>query len=208
MDQELNYSYYFTEIERFFQTKRRSFTLLSSLDWVLMENWLEQGIPLDVVFKGIERAFSNPKRKRDIGSLAYCVKHIEKTRDERKELAVETPTAPDFEENEVAAYIDKLANEVARVDDGIASSLRTVDVADLKVAEQTLSALEEKLIAKLKVAADDKTMMELKRELDGELNPFRATMTAAQLAMVEQQMWRRKLLERFDLPRLSLFYLI
>jgi len=26
--------------------------------------------------------------------------------------------------------------------------------------------------------------------------------------MVEQQMWRRKLLERFNAPRLSLFYLI
>jgi len=26
--------------------------------------------------------------------------------------------------------------------------------------------------------------------------------------MLEQQMWRRKLLERFQVPRLSLFYLI
>jgi hypothetical protein len=33
-------------------------------------------------------------------------------------------------------------------------------------------------------------------------------MTGAQLAMIEQQMWRRKLLERHNLPRLSLFYLI
>jgi hypothetical protein len=53
-----NYFNYFTEIERFFQSKRRSFTLLSSLDWVLMETWLQQGIPLDLVLKGIERAFA------------------------------------------------------------------------------------------------------------------------------------------------------
>jgi hypothetical protein len=33
-------------------------------------------------------------------------------------------------------------------------------------------------------------------------------MTTPQLAMLEQQMWRRKLLEHFRLPRLSLFYLI
>ena len=81
-------------------------------------------------------------------------------------------------------------------------------MSDLRAAEQALSALEEKLIAKLKFTADDKTMVEVKREVDAELNPFRSTMTAAQLAMLEQQMWRRKLLERFDMPRLSLFYLI
>ena len=79
---------------------------------------------------------------------------------------------------------------------------------DLKLAEQELSALEEKLIAKLKVKTDDKTMIELKRSVESELNPFRSTMTAPQLAMVEQQLWRRKLLEKYDLPRLSLFYLL
>jgi hypothetical protein len=33
-------------------------------------------------------------------------------------------------------------------------------------------------------------------------------MTTAQLAMLEQQLSRRKLLERFNVPRLSLFYLM
>ena len=203
-----NYFNYFTEIERFFQTKRESFTLLSTLDWVLIENWKEQGVPLDIVLMGIERAFSNPNRKRDIGSLAYCVKSVEKVRDEQRELTVETPNLPDFQDDEVKAYIANLAGEVAKVDAGIAESVRAVDVSDIRAAEQTLSALEEKLIAKLKFTADDKTMVELKREVDSELNPFRSTMTAPQLAMLEQQMWRRKLLERNDVPRLSLFYLI
>ena len=71
-----------------------------------------------------------------------------------------------------------------------------------------MSALEEKLIARLKVDADNKTMIEVKRDVDSELSPYRSTMTAAQLAMVEQQLWRRKLLERFNMPRLSLFYMI
>lgn len=208
MDQELNYFNYFTEIERFFQTKRRSFTLLSTLDWVLMESWLEQGIPLQIVLKGIDRAFANPNRKRDIGSLAYCVKSVEKVREEQKDLTIEAPELPDFSEDEVSAYLVQLADEVAKLDEGIAATVRAVDVRDLRLAEQTLSALEEKLIAKLKFTADDKTMIELKREVDSELNPFRSTMTTAQLAMLEQQMWRRKLLERFSVPRLSLFYLI
>src|SRR5262245_20099337 len=201
-----DYFNYFTEIERFYQSKRESFTLLSTLDWVLIENWKEQGVPLETVLKGMERAFSRAKRR--INSLAYCVKAVEEVCEEQKELAVEAPALPDFEDAEVSAYLEHLAIEVARLDQGIAVSIRGVDATDLRLAELALSALEEKLIAKLKFTAEDKFMIELKREVEGELTPFRSTMTAAQLSMVEQQMWRRKLLERFNLPRLSLFYLI
>ena len=206
VDQELNYFNYFTEIERFYQSRRETFTLLSTLDWVLIENWKEQGIPLEIVLKGIERAFSRAKRR--INSLAYCVKAVEEVWEEQKELSVEAPSLPDFEADEVATYVHKLADQVEPFDKGIAESIRAVDPADLRMAEQALSALEEKLIAKLKFTADDKTMIELKRSVDSELNPFRSTMSAAQLAMLEQQLWRRKLLERFGVPRLSLFYLI
>ena len=91
MDQELNYFNYFTEVERFYQSKRESFTLLSTLDWVLIENWKEQGIPLEIVLKGIDRAFSNPKRKRRINSLAYCVRAVEEVMEEQKDLTIEAP---------------------------------------------------------------------------------------------------------------------
>jgi hypothetical protein len=208
VDQELNYFNYFTEVERFYQSKRESFTLLSTLDWVLIENWKEQGVPLEMVLKGIDRAFSRPKRKRKISSLAYCVRAVEEVIEEQKDLQGEAPELPDFQEDEVKQYVGKLADDVARFDADIAASIRAVDVGDLRSAEQTLSALEEKLIAKMKVTADDSTMVALKREVDGELNPFRSTMTAPQLVMLEQQMWRRKLLERFNVPRLSLFYLL
>jgi hypothetical protein len=206
MDQELNYFNYFTEIERFYQSKRESFTLLSTLDWVLIESWKEQGIPLEIVLKGIDRAFSRAKRR--INSLAYCVKAVEEVCEQQKGLSVESPQLPDFDEGEVAGYVARLAEKVEKFDGGIAASIRGIDPADLQAAEQALSALEEKLIAKLKFTANDKTMIELKRDVDGELNPFRSTMTAAQLAMLEQQLWRRKLLERYEIPRLSLFYLI
>jgi len=208
VDQELNYFNYFTEIERFYQSKRESFTLLSTLDWVLIENWKEQGVPLDTVLKGIERAFSTPNRRRKINSLAYCVKAVELAHEEQKELSVESPKAPDFGEDEVSAYIAKLADEIAHLDAGIAASVRSISVKDLRAAEQSLSALEEKLIAKLKFTADDQTVIGIRQEVDAELNTFRSTMSASQLVMVEQQMWRRKLLERFNAPRLSLFYLI
>jgi hypothetical protein len=208
VDSELNYVNYFTEIERCFQVQRQAFTLVSSLDWVLIENWKERGIPLEIVLKGIERAFSNPRRRRKINTLAYCLKAVEQVLEEQKDLRVEKPQLPDFQDGEVASYLDRLAAEVSRIDVDAASSIRAVDAGDLRNAEQTLSALEEKLIARLKSTAEDRTIIEIQREVNDELNPFRSTMSAPQLAMVEQQMWRRKLLDRHDLPRLSLFYLI
>ena len=201
-----NYFNYFTEIERFYQSKRETFTLLSTLDWVLIENWKETGIPLEIVLKGIDRAFSRAKRK--INSLAYCVKAIEEVCEEQKELTVEAPKLPDFRDEEITEYTQKLAEQIRKIDGGIAESIRSLDTSDLRKAEQTLSALEEKLIAQLKVNADDKTMIDLKQAVDRELNPFRSTMTAPQLMMLDQQLWRRKLLEHYGIPRLSLFYLI
>jgi len=52
-----NYFNYFTEIEECFQRARGSPTLLSTLDWALIESWKDAGIPLEAVLTGIERTF-------------------------------------------------------------------------------------------------------------------------------------------------------
>jgi hypothetical protein len=214
----LNYVNYFTEIENHFQCKRDVFTLLTTLDWVLIENWKEQGIPLETVLKGIDRAFERPNARRRIGSLAYCVKAVAQVCEEQKDMKVAKPELPEVSGDEVATYIEKMATAVSSLCakfpefasrlDTLTGAIRQLDVSNLRLAEQTLSAMEEKLIALLKVACDEAILLELKREVDGDLNPFRSTMTTEQLTMLDQQMWRRKLMERFEVPRLSLFYLI
>ena len=214
----MNYFNYFTEIERFYQSKRETFTLLSTLDWVLIESWKENGVPLESVLKGIERAFSRKQSKRKINSLAWCTKAVEEVCEEEKDMRVEKPVLPEFSADDVSEYLERLASSVTALSakfpeftpkfGAVAESIRGLSVTNLREAEQTLSALEEKVIALLKVASDDAAMVEGKREVDAELTPFRSTMTVEQLAMLEQQMWRRKLMERFEVPRLSLFYLI
>ncbi len=71
-----NYFNYFTEIEECFRRRRGTPTLLSTLDWALIESWKEAGIPLEAVRLGIERAFEKfarrPQRFRKINGLAYC----------------------------------------------------------------------------------------------------------------------------------------
>jgi GTP1/Obg family GTP-binding protein len=212
----LNYFNYFTEIETFYQTKRETFTLISSLDWVLIENWKEQGIPLEVVLKGIDRAFS--KAKRRINSLAYCVRAVDEVLHEEKETRIDRPNLPEIPKDEVQAFLEKIAAttsslipvfpEFSSRITSITDAIRVVDASNFREAEQILNALEEKLIAILKVASDESIMQEIQRGVEGDLAPCRATMTTEQLSMLEQQLWRRKLMERYNLVRLSLFYLI
>jgi len=212
----LNYFNYFTEIENFYQSKRESFTLISSLDWVLIENWKEQGIPLEVVLKGIDRAFSRARRR--INSLAYCIRAVDEVLHEEKEVRIERPELPEIPKGEIQTFLNDIADKTSALGttfpefapriSSIADAVRAVDASNFREAEQTLTALEERLIAILKVASDESTVLEIQRGVEGDLAPCRATMTAEQLSMLEQQLWRRKLMERYNLARLSLFYLI
>ena len=89
-----DYFNYFTEIERYYQSRRESFTLLSTLDWVLIETWKDQGVPLEVVLKGMDRAFSRAKRK--ISSLAYCANAVSQVAEEQKDMRIGTPDLPEL----------------------------------------------------------------------------------------------------------------
>jgi len=79
--------------------------------------------------------------------------------------------------------------------------------SDLEQLEQRLTALEEKMIARLRADASDEALFEARSTLDRELKPYRGKMSTEQLAMLEKQFLERKLLENKSLPRLSLFYL-
>jgi hypothetical protein len=76
----VNYFNYFTEIEDAFVRRRGKHLFLSPMDWALMESWKQQGIPLHIVLRAVERAFdsfeSRP-RKRSVKSLLYCQEEVE-----------------------------------------------------------------------------------------------------------------------------------
>jgi hypothetical protein len=76
----LNYFNYFTEIEDAFVRRRGKHLFLSPMDWALMETWKEQGIPLHIVLRGVEKSFDSFEarpRKRTVKTLLYCQEEIE-----------------------------------------------------------------------------------------------------------------------------------
>ena len=78
---------------------------------------------------------------------------------------------------------------------------------DLEDLERRLTVVEEKLTAALTASASEEFLVAVRREMDRQLAPYRRKMTPAQLGQLEQQYMQKRLWERYNLPRLSLFYL-
>ena len=78
-----------------------------------------------------------------------------------------------------------------------------LDAEDL---ERRLTILDEKIHAALLGHANEELMLKIHREVDSQLTAYRRKMKAEQLALVEKQYLQKRLLDEFNLPRLSLYY--
>jgi hypothetical protein len=150
-----------------------------------------------------------------VNSLAYCAQAIAAEVQAMVDGATpskSTTAAPPFSLDEVRGYIARNASTLRAAGlEELAVSLEALPLdalySDLEQLEQRLTAIEEKMIARLRSEADDQALFEARRTLDQELKPYRGKMSAQQLSMLEKQFLERKLLENKRLPRLSLFYL-
>ena len=122
----MNYFSYFSEIEDTFIRRRGKHLLLSPIDWALIENWKERGVPLHVALRGIEHAFDSydaKKQKRTVKTLVYCQEEVEAQHAEWLESRVgnhEDATAPTADADEkisfpratVISHLDRSMNEL------------------------------------------------------------------------------------------------
>ena len=99
--------------------------------------------------------------------------------------------------DESAATVRKLAGEI----ESGKAALRLEDL------ERHLTVLEEKLFAALLAATPDEDIVAVRAQADRELEPYRRKMPAAQIEQLQKQYVHKRLLEKYDLPRLSLFYM-
>jgi hypothetical protein len=224
-----NYFNYFTEIEEHFQKARgTSLFLLSPLDWALIESWKNANVPLEAVLRGIDSAFEKWRARRSraqmVNSLAFCSQPVmmeaqrmadagageaKKTQRnsepvpfaledlrrfiEQNAAAIRATGVSDFEQ--IAASLDALLFELADLAD------------DPEKLEQHLGVLEQKLVALARSRQSDEQALSIRVQLDSQLGPYKSKMTGPQIAMLEAQFLERTLLERANLPRLSLFYI-
>ena len=67
--------------------------------------------------------------------------------------------------------------------------------------------LEEKLMASLIATSSETDLLMVRAEAERDLAPYRRNLTAAQIDQLHKQYVHKRLLDRYRLPRLSLFYM-
>jgi len=138
------------------------------------------------------RAAAAPLSRDDI--RAYFLRNMEKLR---------TTAAP---QGPLAAAAAQLTSAGKTLEEML-PLLDSPAAPDLEDIERRLTVLDQKLAAALVAVAEDDVQLEIRREMDRALAPYRRRMTADQLSIVERQYVQKRLLERYHIPRLSLFYL-
>jgi hypothetical protein len=226
-----NYFNYFTEIEEHFQKRRGTLIILSPLDWALMEIWKDAGIPLEAVLRGIDTSFDKwerrPRRPRKVNGLAYCAQEVLASAEEMKDATVgaapaEKSTAG-LEHAAVAGFLRQnadalaagtlpgaaqtVAEEAAQTLLGLADAVEQGSPPPMEDLERRLTVSEEKLIAALLASTSDDVLFDIRSEADRDLAPYRSKMTAPQIEQLHKQYVQKRLLEKYKVPRLSLFYM-
>jgi hypothetical protein len=78
----------------------------------------------------------------------------------------------------------------------------------LEDLERRLTVLEEKLLAALLASTPDEEVVTVRAEADRDLAPYRRKMSGPQIDQLQKQYVHKRLLEKYGLPRLSLFYMV
>lgn len=173
---------------------------------------------------------------RQLKSLAYCVDAVLDAAAEAQEAAAGSgprpsalkPVTEPFSRDELRGYLERNTSRLraaaekqrgsraalaTRLDEAIkhlSEILRSIDspgALHLEDLERRLTIMEEKLSAALSADADEESLLAIRREMDRSLTPYRRKMSAEQVAQLERQYMQKRLFERFQVPRLSLFYL-
>jgi hypothetical protein len=186
---------------------------------------------IDEAFDKYER---RPSKTQKINGLAWCAQAVLAAAEEMKEAAVGSPQAKKNEPTrgvdvaEIVAFLRRNAKQLltaklpeARGVSGRAMAEETAEalceieanVESQKVPprledlERRLTVLEEKLFAILLAATPDEQIVQMRSEADHELSPYRRKMPASQIEQLQRQYVHKRLLELYELPRLSLFYM-
>ena len=85
--------------------------------------------------------------------------------------------------------------------------IKATQLLDYEALELKLNTLEEQLVAAILLEMSEETLLDAKKETQQEIGRHKRGLKAEHIALLENKLMRKKLLETFGVPRLSLFYL-
>jgi hypothetical protein len=193
------------------------------------------GAVLRGIDAAFDRYDQRPSKTRKVNSLAYCSQEVLAATENMKEAAVGAAEveakakrgSPGLDSKAVAAFLRHNADllQAATLPEGSGVATRTVALDAAKTLrrlademgsqpsprwedlERRLTVLEEKLFAVLLASTPDEEIVAVRAEADRDLMPYRGKMSGAQIEQLQKQYVHKRLLEKYNLPRQSLFYM-
>ncbi len=217
-----NYFNYFTEIEEHFVRKRGKNILVSPLDWCLIDVWKENGIPLQIVLRGIDRSFEAALRrqKKTPATLFYCHPAVMEAFQEyrtamvgsREEDAVSDQTAS---QPRLLEHLEQLIQRLQKVDQPAcaralprlqqlyeeATRREDLDPGDL---EKELCDIQTLLAKGFEEQLQPSRLDELKAEVKAETKIYKKHLAKEMYERLKQGYLQRKLLAEYGLPEFTL----
>jgi hypothetical protein len=190
---------------------------------------------IDATFDHYEKRPSKTRKINGLGfcsqevlAAAEAMKEAAVGSDNAAEAAPAKPrSGQGFEPHEIAAFLRRNAELLLAAKlpnrSGVSAETAAADAANtlrklaeeidgkksarLEDLERRLTVLEEKLFATLLAATPDEEIVNVRAEADRDLAPYRRKMPSAQIEQLHKQYVHKRLLEKYALPRLSLFYM-
>jgi hypothetical protein len=222
-----NYFNYFTEVEEYFVLKRGKNILISPLDWCLVELWKENGIPLHIVLRGIDRSFEKATAlsKRFPSTLYYCHPAVMEAHEEYQEATIgshrgemEEESGESIPRGRVNTYLEELERllngrsepECRRAAErirAIRADVETFKVVELAQLDEELGRISSSLLQSLSAGMEADVLSNLQHEVEEELKRYKKRLSAELYRQLKAKYLENKVGAHFSLPEFSLLRL-
>lgn len=208
---------FFRDIERAFVERRGDPLFISNADWVFLAKLRKKGIPKRVVLRGLTDAFDahahSFARKQKIRSLKFCETEITAAVDRyRRALQAEGPSRRSLggaitklEENIAALDVPPpMAMAIAAARRGLLDVAAAVEKDRAYDADKTLVGLEDRLVEAAAAVLGAEAVSAIEEASRNATGAYKSRMPANVYETLIEESVRRKVLQRFSLPRFLL----
>jgi len=222
-----NYFNYFTEVEEHFVRKRGKNLLVSPLDWCLIEVWKQDGVPLQIALRGIDRSFETAlkRHKKPPTTLFYCHPAVMEAFQEYREAMLgarpeegESPGSSESSEQGATEVRDHLDRLIARLQDseqaGVARVLARLSELRAEVTgrpdidpgelERELLDIQSVLTDSFETQVAPARLSEIKAEVKDETKIYKKHLSKEMYDRLRKRYLQRKLLAEYGLPEFTL----
>ncbi len=211
---------YFNKIETYFALKRDRAILLSPEEFEVVEHFYNEGAPLRVVFKGIDRFFEKKKKRKRKTNRIYFLTHIKDNIEEvwqdykRKgtgSYLVSGESEKEFIEERVDEIVGMLENThnalkalCLEVKDRLKGLKERADKLTLEEAESEMESILEFATNSIFDILNSE-LIEVKEEVEEEINSLIKKLGKQVSPEVIDRFRKQVVFEKLNFPEISLF---